>query len=78
MHDHGSPKRSGAGCVGLLMLVCRLGEGHQDGWGATDGQFTQAAGARTADGEIGMLQQTRHLMTERLFHQVGVIEFSYI
>ena len=63
-HNHRRPNRSGRGGVGLLVAVGRGGEGHQDGRGATHGQFAEAAGPGAADHQVDVLQQARHVMAE--------------
>ena len=60
------------------MLIGGLGEGHQHGGCSAHGQFTQAAGTGSADGEVGVLEQGRNLIAERLLHQQRVFDATHI
>ena len=62
MHDHRATQCSGAGGVGLLVLVRSLGEGHQNRRCVANRQLAEAAGTGSADGQIGVLQQTGNSM----------------
>ena len=68
MDNDSSSLLSGTGGVGLLVLIGRLGEGHQDCGSSAHRQFTQAAGTGTAHGQVCVLQQTWDLIAEGLLH----------
>ena len=71
MHDHCSSASCGTGGVGIPMAIGGLGKRDQHGGCATHGQFTQAAGAGSADGQIGMLQQRWNVVAEGAFREEG-------
>ena len=75
--DHSPALLSGTGGVGLLVLIRRLGERHQDRGGSAHRQFTQTAGAGTAHRQVGMLQQARDLVAEGLLHQQRVLHLAH-
>ena len=74
VHDHRSANGGRAGGIGVLVLIRRLGEGHQNGGGAAHRQFAEAAGTGSADHQIGVLQQPGDVIAERAFHQRRVVE----
>ena len=76
MHDHGAAEFSGTGGIGVLVVVGGLGKWHQDRWCSAHGQLADAAGPRTTDGQIGLLQQSGNLFAEGAFHQHGVPKCS--
>ena len=53
------------------MTIGGGGIGHQDRRGTADRQFTEGAGARAAQGQVGPLQQACHLIAEGTLHQAG-------
>ena len=74
MHDHGRTKRRGTGGIGILMAIGGLGEGHQHAGSSADGEFAEASGTGSADGQVGMLQQPGDVIAEAALHQVGVTQ----
>ena len=66
--DHRRPQGRGRLRIGILVLLSSLGVGHQNGRGAADGQFAEAAGPRPADGQVGVLQQPRQFIAEGPLH----------
>ena len=76
VHDHGTAGASGAGRIRFLMAIGSLGKWNQDRGGSADGQLTEAACTRSADRQIGMLQQAGDLITEGEFHQVRMLKLS--
>ena len=76
VNDHSPAGACGAGRICLLMAIGSLGKRDQDRRGSADGQLTEAASARAAYGQIGMLQQAGDLIAERAFHQVRMMKLS--
>ena len=74
VHDHGGAQGGGTGCIGILVLIGSLGERHQNAGCAGDGEFAQAAGSSSADGQIGMLQQPWNFIAEGLLRQLRVLQ----
>ena len=56
------------------MAIGGLGEGHQHAWSPADGEFAEASGTCSADGQVGMLQQPGDVIAEAAFGQVGVLQ----
>ena len=78
MDDHRSANFSGAGGIGLLVLIRSLGEGHQDGGSPAHRQFAEAAGASSADGKVGMLQQAWNLIAEGTLRQQRMLHLAHL
>ena len=78
LNNHCGTQRSCAGGIGILMLICRLGEGHQHCGSAADREFAEAPGSSAADGQVGMLQQRRNLIAEAAFHQLWVLQLPKV
>ena len=73
MHDRGNPKRRNTGGVGILMRSAAWGKGTST-VSSADGEFTEASGTGTADGQVGMLQQPGDVIAEAALGQVGVTQ----
>ena len=56
------------------MAIGGLGEGHQHAGSPADGEFAEASGTGSANGQVGMLKQAGDVIAEASFGQVGVTQ----